>query len=193
MLNLGPFELRLGKKFVFTALEEAVRSMRVGEVAVFSLPEPVRRYLDGVFSPHLSLDLYPSFLLPLPSICQFACLFICSSICFSASLLCLFSVNLRVSQFFPFMKATSGFVSLATLLRDESEKKEAHHHDHHHHHHHADEETSGPSCCGSLRVQQKHPDLLASLGCPLVMELELLRYERSMRTLQIYMAYTTDC
>ena len=91
------------------------------------------------------------------------------------------------------MKATSGFVSLATLLRDESEKKEAHHHDHHHHHHHADEVTSGPSCCGSLRVQQKHPDLLASLGCPLVMELELLRYERSMRTLQIYMAYTTDC
>ena len=68
MLNLGPFELRLGKKFVFTALEEAVRSMRVGEVAVFSLPEPVRRYLDGVFSPiylwiytHLSSSLYQAF------------------------------------------------------------------------------------------------------------------------------------
>lgn len=47
-MSLGPFELRLGKKFVLGVWEQMVRTMGVGERAAFTV-EPAVRYQPSLF------------------------------------------------------------------------------------------------------------------------------------------------
>jgi len=72
-------------------------------------------------------------------------------------------------------------VSLATVLRQESEKKEkaCHHAGDHAGHNHGDhdheEQDHSRTCCGVVQAQSKHTDLIAVIDKPLVMEVDLLR------------------